>query len=271
MATALRRVSKSAIDWAAFAQRVPEWQMPAFRALKARSDMFVQRVHKYPASSPAIDWDAYKAKISTPGVVDALQKALEGAKIPIMEAKEQHEAVDKEAQQFEVESEEFEQEMRKQVELCERGLAMLDKLPSFNNLTYQMDMEYFPETFCFMTEPTVWPHRLSDQPGGNPYAPEETWDRKAGWRQKDGKMRPLMSLTHRDFEPLNHDEAYGEWCLEKAQEQVTKMKAQNASAEKLEDAEKLVEEARAMVQEQRAARQKAYDELDAWRAAGSQL
>ena len=39
----LRRVAKSAIDWAAFAERVPPNQIDAFRAFKARSEMFVSK------------------------------------------------------------------------------------------------------------------------------------------------------------------------------------------------------------------------------------
>ena len=40
---ASRRVAKTAVDWAAFVDRVPALQKDAFRAFKARSDMFISR------------------------------------------------------------------------------------------------------------------------------------------------------------------------------------------------------------------------------------
>lgn len=38
-----RRVAKSAVDWVAFAERVPVSQREAFRAFKAKSEMLVAK------------------------------------------------------------------------------------------------------------------------------------------------------------------------------------------------------------------------------------
>lgn len=38
-----KRLSKSAVNWAAFAERVPPNQVEAYRALKAKSDGFVSQ------------------------------------------------------------------------------------------------------------------------------------------------------------------------------------------------------------------------------------
>jgi len=40
---ASRRIAKSAVDWAAFAERVPVNQREAFRAFKAHSESFVAK------------------------------------------------------------------------------------------------------------------------------------------------------------------------------------------------------------------------------------
>lgn len=42
-AMAARRISKSAVDWIAFAERVPQAQKDAFRAFKAKSDAFITK------------------------------------------------------------------------------------------------------------------------------------------------------------------------------------------------------------------------------------
>ena len=40
---AARRLSKSAVDWVKFEAGVPKTQIPCFKALKAKSDMFASR------------------------------------------------------------------------------------------------------------------------------------------------------------------------------------------------------------------------------------
>jgi len=271
---AARRVSKSAIDWTAFAKRVPDREMPGFRLMKAQTDKLVQEVHKYPETMPAINWAAYKAKIGTPGVVDALQKAYENINVPYPTDKRNFAAFLVQEEKDELaRDEERAQEMLKLIDIMKRGLALIDKVPGPDTMTAQEYFEWFPEKHSFITEPTVWPHRLEDQPGGNPHAPEETWDRVPKWHKeggkKDGKWRNPLKLTPRDFEPMTHEEQYHEWCLEKATEQLNKWKANNEPEKKLAWAQKLVDEAQAVVDEDDAARKKAYEELDAWRAAGS--
>lgn len=40
---AARRITKSAIDWVAFAERVPENQKTFFQAFKAKSDAYLRK------------------------------------------------------------------------------------------------------------------------------------------------------------------------------------------------------------------------------------
>ncbi|XP_010178043.1 PREDICTED: ATP synthase subunit d, mitochondrial-like, partial [Mesitornis unicolor] len=69
-----RRAAIKAIDWAAFAERVPPNQKAMFNALKSRSDALSARLAALPEKPPAIDWAHYKAAVAKAGMVDEFQK-----------------------------------------------------------------------------------------------------------------------------------------------------------------------------------------------------
>ena len=52
---AARRLAASAVDWAAFVERVHPHQMESFRAFKAKSDAFVAKYVSYPMSPGSSD------------------------------------------------------------------------------------------------------------------------------------------------------------------------------------------------------------------------
>lgn len=61
---AARRVSKSSLDWAAFAKKIPENQKTSFNAFKAKQDEHVRRIAALPENLPKIDWNAYKGRVA---------------------------------------------------------------------------------------------------------------------------------------------------------------------------------------------------------------
>jgi len=268
-AKARARLAKSAVDWAKFAEMTPEWQQPAYRALKARQDAFVTRVAAKPAELPAIDWAKYKSMISTPGVVEALEKAYvaAGAAVPYPKAEADHAAVTKaEAEALEASKEE-KKEMEKIVDLCKRLSIQLEKFPY--PMTYQEWYEYMPECYTEETNPTIWPHRPQDQPDGNP-DDSSAYGMPSWVPNKENNFRPTFKF--RDFEPLTHEEEYRFWEFRKAERAVAKLEQQvkgdPALAPKLAEAKDLVAEIRKDLDGFKAAKAQAEKELDDWRAAG---
>ncbi|ELT87682.1 hypothetical protein CAPTEDRAFT_98593 [Capitella teleta] len=77
---AARRVSKSAVDWAAFAERVPANQKDCYRALKFKNDEFTAKVNQFPAEMAAIDFNMYRSKLASPALVETMEK--EGMSLP---------------------------------------------------------------------------------------------------------------------------------------------------------------------------------------------
>ncbi|PIO15920.1 hypothetical protein AB205_0216230 [Aquarana catesbeiana] len=69
-----RRAATKAIDWLAFAERVPPNQKAMFNALKTRSDAVAAKLTSLPAKPPTIDWAYYRTTIAKAGLVDEFEK-----------------------------------------------------------------------------------------------------------------------------------------------------------------------------------------------------
>jgi hypothetical protein len=64
---ATRRIAASTVNWAEFAQKIPETQRASFQALKSKQDAYVRTITGLPEKLPTIDWSVYKNKITVPG------------------------------------------------------------------------------------------------------------------------------------------------------------------------------------------------------------
>ena len=77
-----RRAATKAIDWLAFAERVPPNQKVMFNALKTRSDAVAAKLTALPAKPPTIDWAYYRTTIAKAGLVDEFEKKFNALTIP---------------------------------------------------------------------------------------------------------------------------------------------------------------------------------------------
>lgn len=58
-----KRVTSSAIEWAAFAKKIPTDKKASFVAMKNTMDGHVRTIGGLPENKPTINWDHYKGKI----------------------------------------------------------------------------------------------------------------------------------------------------------------------------------------------------------------
>ncbi|KAK9685343.1 ATP synthase D chain, mitochondrial (ATP5H) [Popillia japonica] len=79
---AAKRISQSAVNWAALAERVPEHQKQLFAAFKTKSDGYLRRVQGLPEAPPKIDWAFYKSKVPVAGMVAEFEKQYSALSIP---------------------------------------------------------------------------------------------------------------------------------------------------------------------------------------------
>lgn len=168
---AARRVVKSAVDWAAFAERVPPNQKEAFRALKAKNDLFVSKVHAYPENLPQIDFASYVAKLGNIPMISEFEKAYKSLTIPYPKDKNNVKAkIDAEEKEAEVETKKRIADSQKAISDAKALLAKIDSVPDRDMMTVEMYAEYFPEhTREMLEKPKFFPFRKIDQPENKPH------------------------------------------------------------------------------------------------------
>eukprot|EP00658_Telonema_sp_P-2_P076044 TRINITY_DN65_c0_g1_i1.p2 TRINITY_DN65_c0_g1~~TRINITY_DN65_c0_g1_i1.p2 ORF type:complete len:169 (+),score=55.43 TRINITY_DN65_c0_g1_i1:128-634(+) len=82
----MRRCAPVALDWAAITSKV---STDSGRAELARLRSEIADINKaldsVPAGEASVDFDAWRARIQTPGAVDAFEKAFAGLQVPVLE------------------------------------------------------------------------------------------------------------------------------------------------------------------------------------------
>uniref|UniRef100_A0A3P9D383 ATP synthase subunit d, mitochondrial n=1 Tax=Maylandia zebra TaxID=106582 RepID=A0A3P9D383_9CICH len=149
-----RRAALKAIDWTAFAERVPPNQRTMFNNLKTRSDAIAAKLTSLPEKPPAIDWSYYRSVVAKAGMVDEFEKKFSALKVP--------EPVDTQTAIINAQEEEapcfvfF---------LFSDHLFFLSQLEKFKNMIAfdQMTIEdlndTFPETKLDKEKHPYWPHK----------------------------------------------------------------------------------------------------------------
>lgn len=168
---AARRLAASAVDWAAFVERVHPQQMELFRAFKAKSDGLIAKVHRFPEALPKIDFAFYSSRVSNPAMVAEFEKAYKALNIPYPQDKNKvREQVDAEEKDAMEKIKKYAEESEKSVEDARLMLRKIKELPSVENFTLEMYYEYFPEVYEHEQKyPTFWPHTKAYQPENDPH------------------------------------------------------------------------------------------------------
>ncbi|XP_066836031.1 ATP synthase subunit d, mitochondrial [Anser cygnoides] len=153
-----RRAALKAIDWAAFAERVPTNQRAMFNALKTRSDALSARLASLPEKPPAIDWAHYKAAIAKAGMVDEFQKKFSALKIP-EPVDTQSAKIDAQEQESAKNTAEYVQASKARIAQYEQHLQKLKSMIPFEQMTIEDMAEAFPETKLDKEKHPFWPHK----------------------------------------------------------------------------------------------------------------
>ncbi|NXU53963.1 ATP5H synthase, partial [Turnix velox] len=153
-----RRVAIKAIDWAAFAERVPPNQRAMFNALKTRNDALSARLASLPEKPPTIDWAHYKAVVAKAGMVDEFQKKFSALKVP-EPVDTQTAKIDAQEKEAAKSSAEYVQASKARVAQYERELQKLNNMIPFEQMTFEDLHEAFPETKLDKEKYPYWPHK----------------------------------------------------------------------------------------------------------------
>ncbi|KFQ68752.1 hypothetical protein N335_11757 [Phaethon lepturus] len=153
-----RRAAIKAIDWAAFAERVPPNQRAMFNALKTRSDALSARMAALPEKPPTIDWAHYKATVAKAGIVDEFQKKFSALKVP-EPVDTQSAKIDAQEQEAAKSSAEYVQASKARIAQYEQQLQKLRSMIPFDQMTFEDLNEAFPETKLDKEKYPYWPHK----------------------------------------------------------------------------------------------------------------
>merc|ERR1711976_360607 len=161
---AARRISKSAVDWVAFADRIPGSQKDAFRALKQKSDEFMGRVHQNPETMANIDFAFYRQRLANPALVDEMEKGFKALSIPYPTDPDNiKQVVDKREQAASVAMKTDVAKLQAYIAECEDVVKTLDAMAPLDQITTETYMEYFPDAHENLQE-SFFPHVSDCQP-----------------------------------------------------------------------------------------------------------
>ncbi|NWU91252.1 ATP5H synthase, partial [Upupa epops] len=153
-----RRAAIKAIDWAAFAERVPQNQRAMFNALKTRSDTLSARLAALPEKPPAIDWAHYKAVVAKAGMVDEFQQKFNALKVP-EPVDTQTAKINAQEQEAKKSATEYVQASKARIAQYEQQLQKLKNMIPFEQMTFEDLHEAFPETKLDKEKYPFWPHK----------------------------------------------------------------------------------------------------------------
>ncbi|XP_004559554.1 ATP synthase peripheral stalk subunit d, mitochondrial [Maylandia zebra] len=153
-----RRAALKAIDWTAFAERVPPNQRTMFNNLKTRSDAIAAKLTSLPEKPPAIDWSYYRSVVAKAGMVDEFEKKFSALKVP--------EPVDTQTAIINAQEEEANKTATAYIEASKARIAQYEKqlekfknMIAFDQMTIEDLNDTFPETKLDKEKHPYWPHK----------------------------------------------------------------------------------------------------------------
>ncbi|CAI9546030.1 unnamed protein product [Staurois parvus] len=153
-----RRAAVKAVDWVAFAERIPSNQKPMFNALKTRSDTLASKLSSLPVKPPTIDWAYYRTAIVKAGLVDEFEKKFNALAIP--EPKDtQTEKINVQEQEANKSALTFIEESKSRVTVYEKELAKYKNMIPIEQMTFDDVGEAFPEAKLDKEKYPYWPHK----------------------------------------------------------------------------------------------------------------
>jgi len=154
---ASRRVSKSAIDWAKFAERIPENQKSNFMAFRSKSEGYLRAVFANPESPSKIDFNVYRQRLPNPKMADEFEAKYKAIQIPYPKDTVSSQ-IDAQAKEGEAAMAAFKAESVQRIAKFRTQIAEMEKMIPVEHMTMEDYMEAFPECAWDPKNPTYYPH-----------------------------------------------------------------------------------------------------------------
>ncbi|XP_040891126.1 ATP synthase subunit d, mitochondrial-like [Toxotes jaculatrix] len=153
-----RRVALKAIDWVAFAERIPPNQRGMFNALKTRSDAISAKLASLPETPVAIDWSYYRTTVAKAGMVDEFEKKFKALQIP-QPVDTQTSAINAQEAEANKSAVAYIEGSKARITQYEQELNMFKNMIPFDQMTIEDLNNTFPETKLDKVKHPYWPHK----------------------------------------------------------------------------------------------------------------
>ncbi|XP_020510574.1 ATP synthase subunit d, mitochondrial [Labrus bergylta] len=153
-----RRIALKAIDWVAFAERVPPNQRSMFNALKTRSDAIAAKLASLPESPTTIDWSHYRAAVARAGMVDEFEKKFKALQIP-QPVDTQTSAITAQEAESNKSASAYIEGSTARIAQYEQQLDKFKNMIPFDQMTVDDLNDTFPETKLDKVKHPYWPHK----------------------------------------------------------------------------------------------------------------
>ncbi|CAK6963088.1 ATP synthase subunit d%2C mitochondrial [Scomber scombrus] len=155
---AARRASLKAIDWVAFAERVPPNQKTMFNNLKTRSDAISAKLASLPEKPATIDWSDYRSAIAKAGMVDEFEKKFSALTVP-EPVDTQTNLINAQETESNITAIAYTEASKARIAEYEKELEKFRNMIPFDQMTIEDLNETFPETKLDKEKHPYWPHK----------------------------------------------------------------------------------------------------------------
>ncbi|KAL6476962.1 hypothetical protein MHYP_G00154610 [Metynnis hypsauchen] len=157
-AMAGRRAAIKAIDWLAFAERVPPNQRAIFNNLKTRSDAVSAKLASLPEKPAPIDWNYYRQTVAKAGMVDEFEKKFAALTVP-EPVDTQTAKINGQEQESNKNAADYIQASKARIAQYEKELEKFKNMIPFDQMTVEDLSHAFPETKLDKEKHPYWPHK----------------------------------------------------------------------------------------------------------------
>ncbi|XP_048846725.1 ATP synthase subunit d, mitochondrial [Brienomyrus brachyistius] len=153
-----RRAALKAIDWMAFAERVPPNQRTMFNNLKTRSDAIAAKLASLPEKPAVIDWNYYRTMVAKAGMVDEFEKKFGVLKVP-EPVDTQTATINNQEQEANKNAVAYIEASKARIGQYEQELEKFRSMIPYDQMTIEDLNEMFPETKLDKEKHPYWPHK----------------------------------------------------------------------------------------------------------------
>ncbi|XP_028842784.1 ATP synthase peripheral stalk subunit d, mitochondrial [Denticeps clupeoides] len=153
-----RRAALKAVDWIAFAERVPPNQRAMFNNLKTQSDAISAKLASLPEKPASIDWSYYRKNVAKAGMVDEFEKKFTALQIPVP-VDTQTTKINAQEQEANKSAAEYIEASKARIGQYEKELEKFRNMIPFDQMTVDDLNDTFPETKLDKQKHPYWPHK----------------------------------------------------------------------------------------------------------------